>query len=137
MEQLELIRFVVSKAGYIQIFNFHKQTFFLICGSQTIFLFRTCIQFISVFTTYTNNLFQNFPTPLSIQKKVMVRPLQTIYNLNEITSFSSVLKGVSMDPSIPPPPPPPTPTKLSLRWRQWVVYHNKTLIINWLSKNVT
>ena len=55
---------------------------------------------------YTNDLFQNFPTPLSVQKKVMVRPLQTIYNLNEITSFSSVLKGVSMDPSIPPPPHP-------------------------------
>ena len=41
----------------------------------------------------------------------MVRPLETIYNLNEITSFSSVLKGVSLDPSITQPPHP-TPDQM-------------------------
>ena len=91
MEQLELIRFVVSKAGYIQIFNFHMQTFFWyaapaannsFCVSvfpQTIFL-RTCIQLISVFTAYANNLFQNFPTPLPVQIKNDVKSISRHYS---------------------------------------------------------
>ena len=60
MEQLELIRFVVSKAGYIQIFNFHMQTFFFVTYLHTIYfsVYGLCKQFIS-----------KFPTPLPVQKK--------------------------------------------------------------------
>ena len=63
----------------------HADIFFYICGScwkRFFFCLRlpantffTCKQFISVFTTSANNLFQNFstPSPHPVQK-IMVRP---------------------------------------------------------------
>ena len=63
----------------------HANIFFYICGScwkRFFFCLRlpantffTCKQFISVFTTSANNLFQNFstPPPHPVQK-IMVRP---------------------------------------------------------------
>ena len=62
--------------------NFYMQTFFLYANNFFVspssckhFIF-TCVQFILVFTTSANNLFQSFPTHPPSRQKIMVRPLR-------------------------------------------------------------
>ena len=103
MEQLELIRFVVSIAGFIQIFNFHMQTFFFVTYLHTIYfsVYGLCKQFIS-----------KFPTPLPIQNKnngpSIRNYLQPKRDYELLQRFKRGFSGSFHHPA----PPHPTPDQM-------------------------